>query len=341
MHKRQQRAQVMTTAAAQILVGDIGGTYARFALLENGRPSPIESTLAAGYAGIEEALLDFLGRRGMQRGMHGIEKAIFAVAGPVENGRCVLTNSSWPVDAAVLQHAFAFPDVQLINDFEAIGWALPRLAIDGLLAIGGGKPVPNAPAAVIGPGTGLGLACFLPAADGAIVLATEGGHVTLPATSPREEAIIGYLRGRFGHASAERAVSGGGLENLYDAVRTVDGASAPARNAAEIAQAATAGQCPVSVAALDMFCAMLGTVAGNVALTLGARGGVYLGGGIVPRITDYLARSEFRARFEAKGRLRDYLSAIPTSVIVHPEPAFMGLSELAERQVRYTQHLTP
>jgi glucokinase len=144
--------------------------------------------------------------------------------------------------------------------------------------------------------------------------------------------IIDYLRREFSHVSAERVVSGAGLENLYRAVIAIDGIEAPKRNAAEITNAALDGTCPTARAAVDLFCAMLGTFAGNVALMFGARGGVFIAGGIAPRLTEYIARSEFRARFEHKGRFREYLASIPSSIIVHPAATFMGLRSIAERK---------
>jgi len=158
---------------------------------------------------------------------------------------------------------------------------------------------------------------------------SEGGHATLSANSHREDAVLDQLRQRFGHVSAERALSGPGLENLYRAIAALDGIDAPLRNAAEITDAALKGTCPTSRASLDMFCAMLGGFAGNVALTYGARGGVYIAGGIAPRILDYLAGSEFRRRFEQKGRFRAYLEAIPSQVIVNSAATFLGLRSLA------------
>ena len=158
--------------------------------------------------------------------------------------------------------------------------------------------------AVLGPGTGLGVACLVPASDGPAVIGGEGGHATMAATSPREDAIIDYLRRQFGHVSAERVVSGSGLENLYHAIVALDGVDAPKRSAPEITKAGSNGTCPLSRMALELFCGMLGTIAGNVGLMFGARGGVYIAGGIAPRITDFIAHSEFRARFEGKGRLR-------------------------------------
>ena len=185
--------------------------------------------------------------------------------------------------------------------------------------------------AVLGPGTGLGMAGIVHRGDRMTIIPTEGGHTTLPGTTPREDAVISHLRTRFGHASAERALSGPGLENLHAAIAAIDGVFVPDRTAAEITQLALDHACPVSVGAVDMFCAMLGTVAGNLALMLRARGGVYISGGIAPRLIGHLAQSDFHARFVAKGRFRTYLKSIPTAVIVNPDAAFLGLRSLAGR----------
>ena len=312
----------------RILLADIGGTNARFACLDGARLGPTASVAVEGYARFDQAVTAFLSRGGTPT---TVSRAVLAVAGAVEKNHACVTNSSWVVDAAELQSAFSLERVLIINDFEAIAWSLPRLTATDLFPIGGGERVANAPAVVLGPGTGLGVACFLPRADESIVIGTEGGHVTLPGTSRREDAVIAHLRERFDHVSAERAVSGLGLVNLYEAIGALEGADFPLRNGVEITDAAVNGRCRFCREALDMFCAMLGTVAGNTALTFGARGGVYIAGGIPPRITEYLARSQFRARFEAKGRFRPYVAAISTSVIVHPEPAFIGLCSLARQ----------
>jgi glucokinase len=318
----------MRTVADKILLGDIGGTNARFALFGSGRLGPIELLRVAGYRQINDAVRAFFAQC---PDAAGVSNAVLAVAGPVEDGRCVLTNSGWVIDEAELRQTFGWAQVRVVNDFEAIAWSLPQLAPSDLFAIGRGTAVPDAPAVVLGPGTGLGLACFMPRADGAIVVPTEGGHATLPATSQREEAIIAHLRARYGHVSAERALSGNGLVNLYQAIGAVDGRPDIERSAPEITAAALAGTCPICRQALDMFCAMLGTMAGDAALTFAARGGAYIAGGIAPRILDYLAKSQFRQRFEAKGRFAAYLSAVPTWVIVHPEPAFVGLRWLGRQ----------
>lgn len=320
----------MHNIRGEFLLADIGGTNARFALVKSGELSTIRSVPVAQYSGIQDALSRILGIR---PGSHSLAGAIIAVAGPVDNDRCVLTNSLWTVDGAQLRHALGLPSVRVINDFEALAWSIPYLSADDLFAIGPKQGVQSAPCAVLGPGTGLGVALLLKGPKGITAVSTEGGHVTLPSTSPRETAVINHLRARFGHVSAERVLSGQGLENLYHAIRTIDNEDAPDKSAAEITQAAVAGRCIVSAASLDMFCAVLGTVAGNVALTLGARGGIYIAGGIAPHALDYLANSEFRRKFEAKGRLRSYLSAIPVNVIVHPDSAFIGMKTLVGQQV--------
>ena len=165
------------------------------------------------------------------------------------------------------------------------------------------------------------------------VIPTEGGHATLPGATPREDAVIAHLRHKFGHVSAERALSGPGLENLHAAIAAIDGIVVSGKTAPEIVRQALDRSCPVSVAAVDMFCAMLGTVAGDLALMFRARGGVSIAGGIAPRIVDLLARSEFLARFRAKGRFEPYLESVPIAVIINSDAAFLGLKSLAREPV--------
>jgi glucokinase len=317
----------MADPAAQILLADIGATNARFALLRRGGEiGPVRTLAVADYPRFTDAVVAFLAREGSSPA-----GAMLAVAGPIEGERAVMTNCPWVIDAAELRRVLCVQAVRVINDFEATAWSLAALEPDHVAAVGAGRAVAGAPMVVLGPGTGLGLACHVPHAPVPVVIATEGGHVTLAASTTREAAVIEWLRGRFEHASAERALSGPGLENLYRAIAAVDGAAVPARDATAITEAGVAGTCPVSRAALDMFCAMLGTFAGNAALSVGARGGVFIAGGIAPRIIDYLLKSELRARFDAKGRLRAYMEAIPLNVIVHPDYAFIGLKALVDR----------
>jgi glucokinase len=310
-----------------VLLADIGGTNARFALLAQGTVGTVAHMAVSAYGSFGEALSLYLGSM-PEAGT--IRAAFLAVAGTVENGRCVLTNSPWVIDAAELRASCGFSTVRLINDFEAVAWSLPHLSRHKLLQIGGGQPVLGAPLAALGPGTGLGVGATIPHATGHIVVPGEGGHVTLAGCSSREDTVIGYLRQRFGHVSAERVLSGNGLENLHEALAALDNLMLPRRRAAEITQAGIEGSCPTSRAAIDMFCAMLGTVAGNLALTLSSRGGVFVAGGILQHMPQYLASSAFRPRFEEKGRFSKYLEAIPTYLILDENAAFVGLRALAE-----------
>lgn len=319
----------MNAPANPTILADIGATNARFALLSDGVLGETSVYPVADHASpIDAARLFLAGRQA--------RSAIIAAAGPVEDGRINMLNAAWTVDAAAFRSAFRLDSARLINDFEAQAWALPVLGAEDLFPVG----IPRAAApragrsgtmAVIGPGTGFGQAALACGTAGEVPLVTEGGHATLPATDRREEAIIRVLRDRLGHVSVERVLSGAGLLNLYHAIGTVDGLVLRERTTPEIVAHALAGDCEGSVATLEAFCAFLGGVAGNVALALGATGGVFIGGGITPRFTDFLAHSAFRERFEAKGRLHDYLAAIPTAVITHEFPAFVGLARLAGR----------
>lgn len=311
----------------RVLLADIGGTNARFALLAEGTVGMVAHMAVSNYGSFDAALGAYLGSL-PQAG--AIRAAILAVAGVVRNGHCNLTNNPWVVDAAELRTSYGFSSVRLLNDFEAVAWSLPHLSPEKLLPLGGGPPVAGAPLAALGPGTGLGMAASIPYQAGHLVLSSEGGHSTMAGSSPREDAVIALLRHRSGHVSAEHVLSGPGLENLHDALAALDNVTLPRRRAAEITRAGIEGTCPTSHAAIDMFCAMLGTVAGNLALTFGARGGIFIAGGILRHMPDYLARSQFRSRFEDKGRLRDYLEPIPAWLVLDEDAAFTGLRALAE-----------
>jgi len=308
------------------LLGDIGATNARFAMLTGGVLGPVKWIEVARYSQFADAIEDFLQSQFFQSPVSG---AVLAVAGPMEGQRSYFTNSSWTIDGCEIRNRFEFRAVRLVNDFEATALSLPHLMEQDVRTLGGGEAVSGAPMIVLGPGSGLGVAALVGDGASQIVIASEGGHVTFPAASTREDAILVHLRKRFGHVSAERVLSGPGIENLYYAIASLDGIDVKSRNAADITNAALQGICPTSRAALDMFCAMLGGFAGNVALTYGARGGVYIAGGIAPRILDYLANSAFRQRFEQKGRFCAYLERIPSKVIVHSTATFLGLKSLA------------
>lgn len=303
------------------ILADIGGTNARFVLAKEGRLGSVRRYAVADFAGPVEAItkfLDDIAAPGRPR------RAAIAFAGPVVNGRAELTNSPWQISEETLIRQLQLDQAIVMNDFAAIAWALPQLGQEDLFPVGKGSQDRGAPMAVLGPGTGLGVAAFVPDRGG-IALATEGGHATMPAADDREAAILRRLRGRYDHVSAERLLSGYGLEALYEAVSAIDGMVGPHRTAPEITERALAGDCPASTATLNTFCAMLGGFAGDVALTLGSRGGVFVAGGIVRHFPEFLALSKFRERFEAKGRFRDWLAAVPTFLVMHSDPAFLGL----------------
>lgn len=326
------------TTLPTVLLADIGATNARFGLLKGNDVDPIATYAVADYGSPVDAARAFLA--GAAAGYRP-ERALIAAAGPIVNGRIVMTNAAWTVDADRIGHGLDMASVEVLNDFEALAWSLPALQHDDLFTLGElpasvSKPGLSGPGsrrtmAVMGPGSGFGLAALAIGTAGETVLVTEGGHATLSSESRREDAIILALRQQLHHVSIEGAVSGPGLVRLYHAIARVDGTPVPERDSSEIVAHALARDCKVSLEALELFCAFLGSVAGNVALTLGARGGVFIGGGIAVRFPEFLRRSAFRERFETKGRFSAYLSQIPTSVIVRPNPAFLGLSYLARK----------
>jgi glucokinase len=225
-----------------------------------------------------------------------------------------------------VRRALGFERLRVVNDFTAVALSIPHLAKQDRVQVGHGVARADTPIGIIGPGSGLGVSALVPSKGCWVALATEGGHVTLPSVSGREAAVIARLRGEFDHVSAERLISGPGLVTLYQTLAALDGAPpAIAGDAAAVSEAGLAGNDPHAMEALEMFCALLGTLAGNLALSLGALGGIYIAGGIVPRLIDFLQRSDFRERFTAKGRMHDYLAPIPTFVVTHKLPALIGL----------------
>ena len=311
------------------LVGDIGGTNARFALLTApGRAFEAVQTLpCADFPGPAEAIEHYLAINRLPRPRW----CAFGIANPVEGDAVRMTNHHWAFSIRALQAGLGLDRLLVLNDFTALALALPALAPADIVQVGGGNPAPRAAIGLLGAGTGLGISGLVPCGDDYAPIEGEGGHVTLPACNAHEAALVAWLATRFPHVSAERVLSGPGLVALYEAHAAVAGEPADALTAAEVSARGLAGDCPLCVATLETFCAMLGTVAADLALILGARGGVYIGGGIVPRLGDFFARSPFRARFEQKGRFSDYLARIPTYVIHAPYPALLGAARALER----------
>jgi len=310
------------------ILADIGGTRARFALCDRDGGIRNATTLAsADFPDLASAMAAYLSR---QSPAVKPARAALAVAGPVTDGRVAMTNRDWSLSPADLRGTLALDEVAVVNDFAAIAAAVPDLKGDDLKQVGGGGARPDAPVAVLGPGTGLGVSALIPTGTGWLPLATEGGHVTLAASTERESAVIARLRSRFGHVSAERALSGPGLLNLYTALAAIEGARPGPTTPEAVSEQALSNGDPLCAEAVAMFCAFLGTVASDLALSLGALGGVYIAGGIVPSWGDAFARSGFRERFESKGRFAQYLGSIPTFVVLHPFPAFIGLRAILD-----------
>lgn len=309
------------------IVADLGATNVRFALLDEAGPSSVRILRVADHPSLASAIGAYLDMVNPQRPPR---LSAIAIASPVTGDFVEMTNHAWSFSIDELRSQLAFDRLEVINDFTAVALAVPHLEAKDIHQIGGGKPVAKAPIGILGPGTGLGVSGLIHGRDHWHPLAGEGGHVTMAAVTEREGQVIDRLRQRFTHVSAERVLSGMGLTNLYEALAALDGKDAPSREPREVSEAALAQGDDHCVEAVAMFCAMLGTVAGNLALTLGSRGGVYIAGGIAPKLGPLFLNSEFRDRFEAKGRFRDYLEAIPTYLITHPTPAFYGLKYVLE-----------
>ncbi|TDD19954.1 glucokinase [Nonomuraea diastatica] len=308
------------------LVADIGGTNARFGLVTSlgARPSNVAVLAGAAYATLPEAVDAYLAKHadGVRPGA-----VCLAVAGPIDGDRYRLTNSPWAGSVRDLDVPYA----RLLNDFEALAVSLPHLEGDDLVHLGG-PGLCHGVKAVLGPGTGLGVGGLVPAEHGWTPIPGEGGHVMVPVVERREFEIVRVLQSQgLPHVVAEHVLSGPGLVRLHRALAQVNGVAAPELTASDIVSRLDDPLCAETV---EVFCGMLGGFAGNVALTLGARGGVYLGGGVLPRIVERVRTSGFRTRFTANPDMTDYLSAIGTALIVAPQPALTGAAAWLSRRAR-------
>jgi glucokinase len=305
------------------LLGDIGGTNARFALvMGDGSPITHEVTLRTGqFPDLASAASAYL----QQVGQTVVRQACIAIANPIDGDVLKMTNNHWAFSIEATRQQLGLNSLLMLNDWEAMAMAAPALNGRDLEQIGSGEPVPNAPKGLIGPGTGLGVSSLVRSRRGDWVpIAGEGGHVSLSPTNEREADILRVLWQTYPHVSAERVISGMGLENLYRAICQLNGTEHEALTAAQVSERGLAASDVACEEALDRMCRLLGSAAANLALTLGARGGIYIGGGVIGRLGDYFARSGFRAAFEAKGRFASYMQRIPTYVIRAEQPALIG-----------------
>jgi glucokinase len=304
------------------LVGDVGATNARFGLVSPDGEIRHSSTFGcADFEEIGDAVEAYLEQRGsLPRPRVGA----LAIAAAITGDFIQMTNHPWSFSVAALRDRLGFERLSAINDFTAVALALPRLSASDRTQVGGSAPVGGKPIAVLGPGSGLGASGLVPTGSGWAALTAEGGHATMPPANDRESAVLDLMRERFDHVSAERVLSGPGLVNLYNALAALDRVPAAPYTAAQITDPGIGASDRLCREATEMFCAMLGTIAGNLVLTLGAQGGVYIAGGIVPRLGQRFVDSGFRPRFEAKGRMQPYLAAVPAYVVTHRLPAFLG-----------------
>jgi glucokinase len=307
------------------LIADVGGTNARFAVAEKGQYSQVKRIEVSHYATIQAAVSEYLkGLPGDLRPTIGV----IDIAGPVSGDQVKLTNQNWSFSTAALRDELGFTQLVVVNDFVGAAMAVPFLPQADLYLVGPAQPSARGAIGVVGPGTGLGMSTLVPNAGGWMLLPGEGGHVTMSPATQEEGRILDFLRERFPHVSAERVLSGAGIVNLYNALCALQGKAPSPLSPAEVTQRATLKTDPVCVEAFSHFCAMLGTVAGNLALTVGATGGIYIAGGILPRFKEAFANSLFRERFEAKGRLQDYVKKVPSYLILEESPALLGLANL-------------
>jgi glucokinase len=310
------------------LLADIGGTHARFALeYAPGKIGGVRVLRGTDYPGLAEATAAYL----RQFEIPGIRHACVAIANPVQGDSVRMTNHDWSFSIDATRRQLKLDTFLVVNDFTALAMALPHLDASDCRQVGGGAAIDGKAIGLVGAGTGLGVGGLIFSGGRPIALESEGGHATFSPADEKEAAILRYCWRIYPHVSAERLVSGPGIGLLYQALADLNGKkNAEALETPEIIKHAREGTDPLCVETIECFCGMLGTVASNVALTLGALGGVYIGGGIFPRLGEYFIRSPFRRRFESKGRFEGYLSAIPTWIITAPYPAFYGVAVILD-----------
>ncbi|WP_404413349.1 glucokinase [Vreelandella aquamarina] len=309
------------------LIGDIGGTNARFALVPPGQmiPQEVLNLPCADYPGVIEAIEDYLERVGA-KGKNAPLEACLAFACPVHAERVKMTNNHWDFIKRDVQLALNLSLFKVINDFTAQALGVPHVDAEHLVEVQAGVALPHSTRLVIGPGTGLGVAGVFPGQHAWIPLPTEGGHVTFAPTDSTERALLDIFLARHSRVSVERILCGQGLLELYQAHCLLADQAPEYQSPADVTQAANHGN-PLASATVLRFLKILGDVCGDATLTMGARGGVYLCGGILPRLLDWLPRSELRQGFVNKGRMGAYNADIPVSVVTHPWTGLLGAAE--------------
>lgn len=305
------------------LIADIGGTHTRCAVIDKSGQIRAPEVFQNNDFDSLQGLLHNYRKQQVCR----LETVALAVAAPVLGDEVRMPNINWKFSQVALKAELEIRNMVVVNDFAAVAWALPELDTNGLHKIGGGAPVARAAMTALGPGSGLGVATAAPCANDWTVLEGEGGNITFTGATPEQQAVAEQIGAERGHCSAENLLSGPGLANIYVALAAQQSRGVARPSPAQVSAAASTGE-PLASAACAMFFEILGATAGNLALTVGARGGVYVAGGIIPKLLKAFEQSRFREYFESKGRYRYYLEAIPTYVITEPYPAFLGLRRL-------------
>lgn len=312
------------------LLADIGATHARFALqTAPGVFRSVRVLRCDDFEGIVPLLRFYLSDHD-----DPLHHAALAVANPVNGDQVRMTNRDWEFSTDAVRRELGLQTLLVVNDFTALAMAIPGLRPDDLMKVGGGAPAGNAVVGLLGPGTGLGVSGVIPTVDGFVTLGSEGGHVNFAPADEREFAILQFAWKEWPHVSNERLISGPGMEIIYRALADRNGVKVAPRSSPDIITGALEEEDALCLEVLDCFCGMLGGAAANLAVTLGAFGGIFIGGGIVPRMGEWFVSSQFRARFEAKGRFSNYLADIPTFVITTPNPAFHGVATILSEHLR-------
>ncbi len=316
-----------------VLIGDIGGTNARFAILIDSYAEPKQFPIVAtaDFATIDEAIqTQILDRTSVQP-----KSAVLAIAGPIDGDEINLTNCPWVVRPKVMAAELGLGDIILMNDFEAQALAVVALDEEHMARIGNGVADPNGGRVVLGPGTGLGVAGLVLARNTWIPVPGEGGHMDMGPRTPRDFEVFPHIERIEGRISGEQILSGRGLVNLYRAIAAADGVAPRFATPAEITAAALDKSDAIAVETIGMFCTCLGRIAGDLALVFMSRGGVYLTGGIAQKIVPALQTSGFRAAFEDKAPHSELLRHMPVYVITHPMAALAGLAAYARTPIRF------
>ncbi len=331
----------MSGTATRVLLADIGGTNARFALADPALPSTllvdsVQGFAVADFPSLADTARHYLRETGQDGA--GIRHGVFAVAGRVDGDEARITNHPWVISKPRTLAQLDFDRITLVNDFAAQAMAIPLLQADDIAPIGGVSWTAdveprNRTYAVIGPGTGLGVGALIIRDGRQYPLETEGGHVSFPPGTPEELAILDRLAAQFGRVSNERLICGPGLVNIHRALSELAGEDPGPMQPADITARAQAGD-PRSMRAVDVFCAVFGAISGDLVLTLGAWDGVFLTGGLVPKMLDALQHSGFRQRFEHKGRFSPNMARVPSMAVLHPHAGLLGTAAIAVAEIR-------